>query len=1019
MDLNTFQVYLQNYLSNNTTNHKISEAQIEALLDNNDPKVIEFLFTSFSNQTDESLKQLIIIILKRLFDDKILEKNIKFYESYVFEKSFEIVNSLINLRVSLNNQKIISLILEKLCILFPSIYNADKILEYIFNCYNSNKQIDKINEAFTMLYMLFCFLKLIEKWEISYNFEKQNVYEKLIADFEQIIQIFLLKMDVGFSDMNEYNIYLNYLNLFFKISKHSISFLAYDQREKVMSISYNFLYKFLMNFKQELVSKIFFECIFLANQILIRYCAYSLKITLSTVKMYCVLFYVYIENSDLLKTLLQIIRTNFNESNQKEKKFLVQIVDFFKELLQLTSYDNWGDLILLKNCFSDDQIHISDFLSKEFFTKNRIQNIIIFTINSCFCFTTNEIEMANEIEEFYMYYDNQSPVYDLREKAGLLCRIIFDRYKKEMKDIFNTIEVNILELAEDNYLSSEKINLKCNILCFFESIALLFYDKNIDFKLWVYRILLPILNNPGIEQFSNFLVLRILMKIIDVKNLKEFKIDIFNNVHNIYIKSNSKLLKFGSVDFFYHFFEDMFTKDIQKDFLKDFIKESCILIKSVQSHDIHNRIIKTTSTILAKYNDEDVEVMFHSIIPLLYDLWNVNGFTQSQKQITTISVLRQNVIVLLTIFVKKIGIFFDPEFKFFEFIYNIIGYSISTKFSDSNFIYQEALKLILLIQEEFFLVKTNTINPNDLHQLTTYPLFLKMFDFLGLLLDNLSVSDDYLIIQLLIIEQYCCLKTHETILIFKKLEMKLFYLIKRIIEAHSTSWAFPIYNIVEFLLMSLYNLGNTIPDYISQHIMISLENYGNILSTHNPDQIIQFFGDNLSNLIGILQISNRMLMMNMIKSEVILMKITEITTRIVDCEALRNTLNIVQKKVLSNILYNLINTFSSKFNYATSLTQTRNILLDFKSSVYLDTHNSIIDHWLFFFNKMTNDLYFYQLSALEDEIVYFWKNKFEKTNFYSVDVSEIKFNMKYEYLKNDSVYKNENMNLTKSHEMNI
>jgi len=219
--------------------------------------------------------------------------------------------------------------------------------------------------------------------------------------------------------------------------------------------------------------------------------------------------------------------------------------------------------------------------------------LIIFTINNCFCFSEHEVEMSSDIEEFYNWFDNLSPSYDLREKAGLLVRIIYDRYKKEMKDIFSTIEVNLLELVEDNTLQPDKVNLKCGILCFFECLALLYFDKYTDYKLWVYRIFLQVLNSTGIEQFSNFIVLRIMMKIIDIKHLKEFKLDIFNNIHNIYIKTNSKLIKFGCVDFFYHFFDDMFTKEITKEFLRDYIKEACILIKSVQSHDIHNRIIKT------------------------------------------------------------------------------------------------------------------------------------------------------------------------------------------------------------------------------------------------------------------------------------------------------------------------------------------------------------------------------------------------------------------------------------------
>ena len=42
--------------------------------------------------------------------------------------------------------------------------------------------------------------------------------------------------------------------------------------------------------------------------------------------------------------------------------FITDIVDFLKELLQLTNFDNRGHLILFKDCYSDDNIAISDYL---------------------------------------------------------------------------------------------------------------------------------------------------------------------------------------------------------------------------------------------------------------------------------------------------------------------------------------------------------------------------------------------------------------------------------------------------------------------------------------------------------------------------------------------------------------------------------------------------------------------------------------------------------------------------------
>ena len=63
------------------------------------------------------------------------------------------------------------------------------------------------------------------------------------------------------------------------------------------------------------------------------------------------------------------------------------------------------------------------------------------------------------------------------------------------------------------------------------------------------------------------------------------------------------------------------------------------------------------------------------------------------------------------------------------------------------------------------------------------------------------------------------------------------------------------------------------------------------------------------------------------------------------------------------------------------------------------SYDSTHMHWLFFFNKITNDLHFYKLTSDEDKLRYEWTDKFEKKQiFYSINKE---FNIKYFFLKID------------------
>ncbi len=71
------------------------------------------------------------------------------------------------------------------------------------------------------------------------------------------------------------------------------------------------------------------------------------------------------------------------------------------ELLQLTKFDIRGHLILFKDCYSDDNIAISNYLVQNYFTIDILQNLLIWAIENCMVFKIQELEMAKkDIKEF-------------------------------------------------------------------------------------------------------------------------------------------------------------------------------------------------------------------------------------------------------------------------------------------------------------------------------------------------------------------------------------------------------------------------------------------------------------------------------------------------------------------------------------------------------------------------------------------------------------------------------------------
>ena len=116
-------------------------------------------------------------------------------------------------------------------------------------------------------------------------------------------------------------------------------------------------------------------------------------------------------------------------------------------------------------------------------------------------------------------------------------------------------------------------------------------------------------------------------------------------------------------------------------------------------------------------------------------------------------------------------------------------------------------------------------------------------------------------------------------------------------------------------------------------------------------------------------------------------------------------LNLLQKNIFQNLLSNLIRILNVN-NGENKNDEINDIFKDIKKmNKKVISLDNTYEHWLFFFNKITNDLHFYKLNSEEDQLRYEWTDKFEKKQiFYSLNKE---FNIKYFFLKIDSMLEQE------------
>ena len=1052
--LNIEEIY-NSYNSYDNNIRKNAENQIGTIIENCNLSDFDYLFNYLINNNNNQINLFVSLIIKK-YCENILEKNDLRIKEYILLKKYDIINIILNINDDYKINNILVFSFSNLLNIFEDEqYNQifDDIFLKLFQFYKEQKNINNnYKKTFQILFIFFKFLKY-SKNKIKKNFNE--MYKILINDFNDI-------MNLLFSENNNlYEIHLEYINLYLKLFKYSLNYISSDDSKKILEIIFNFLNKILniiLNDNINSLSKYLFDNIFLSNKILIKYLSNLDRIDINIASNFLNIFYTYVENEKILNKILCFI--------QKQKNFLMDIIDFFIETIQIAGNSSYNLLVIFKNIYSDNEILISDYFNN-YYTIDKIQKLLIFIIKNYLVFNINDIELSNNNpEEFYLNLDNLSIGYDMREKGGFLFRIICDMYKKELKDFFLNVENELLNLInkEINLYQNKQnpnfndINLKLGIYSCFCYIAVIYFNKKRDYDKWINKILLINFENEFLlksnEIFSKYLVIKIFSKILDYKELDKYRAKILNSIYKIFT-SNNNIINFAIIDFLFFYFNDSFLEtDIPNNFLEDYIIKICDLLQKTINPDIHSKIIKTSSLILDKFKDEEIVKIFPSILPVLQLLWNnnwdiyQNKYKQNNVSYNSIGIARKNIIMLLSIFIKKCGIFITTDGvniineNYFNYIYNLIGISINIKSTENCLFINNCFNLLFLIFDEFFNTTGLSINcefnslKNPIENSIYYKYFIKIYDYLNIILDNLNNSNEFFIYQFMLIENYISYSFIKQISNFLEninFINKIIYILNKFENQIFETFNLFFCNFIEYLYFIIenysyfnnndkmnfenyiFNLINKIFNKISETQIISIIN-NKIQNDIQEDENMQKIYLNLNIYLCAIQLSSRLIYTKFKNNNIISYDFTMLFFKkfLIFYENLNNNkiaFNIIQKKVLNlalNNLYIIFNSPNFNFNINNDSIFAKNKINELynlsKKEEYLMKNDKILNHYLYIFNKLNNQDYFYNLSFEEDKMRLEWSNILEKTGQY--EFFQIEHKIKYYFLYNDNMISN-------------
>ena len=541
----------------------------------------------------------------------------------------------------------------------------------------------------------------------------------------------------------------------------------------------------------------------------------------------------------------------------------------------------------------------------------------------------------------------------------------------------------------------------------------------------------------------------ILTKINSYSSDSKIKYTVFLKIMNVFLCKDFDclLLNLSSIDFIYDYVEEETNNiELPKNFLNSYIIKICQMLENISSPDIHNKIIETTNSLLQKAAEDQLNLNFPAIFPILQKIWQNNyennKFNNTINSSNKISLLRSNLLKLIRLFVKKIGLFsiFDNNKNFYEnyfnFIYQIIGYSISINSSQSEFLCKDAFYLILFIQDDF-VDNTPLSMISDINQLNNpitsyiyFPTFFKTYDYLNILLSNISNSNQYFILQFASIEQFISLSFCQEISnILDQINFvdKIIYIFNYFMNNHINDFNLFIFNTIEYIYYIILthskinqNNKNKLNEYIYKLIQSKLSdnnfenNINNIINSYeknnNDSSSLKEEEKNLMNIyIGIIQLTNRYIFINayisnIINNEINIFLANKMIFLSKFISSDNHLFNIIQKTMLINCVFNLKQLINENVNKDFNL-QLKEIFKNISKSHFLSKNDKTLNHWLFFFNKIYNDHYVSKFTFEEDKLKYEWRKIIEK-DVQQIDSINKDYKIKFLLLSSDAMYNN-------------
>ena len=296
-------------------------------------------------------------------------------------------------------------------------------------------------------------------------------------------------------------------------------------------------------------------------------------------------------------------------------------------------------------------------------------------------------------------------------------------------------------------------------------------------------------------------------------------------------------------------------------------------------------------------------------------------------------------------------------------------------------------------------------------------------------MSNLSNSIQYFILQFASIEQFISLSfCNEISNILDQINFvdKIIYIFDFYIKNYINDYNTYIFNIIEYIYYIIVyhskiniNQKNKLNECVykliqsklsdqnfNNNIIIILNNYEKNKANDSTNLSIEQI--NLINIyLGIIQLTNRYIFINASIYNVINNDINIfIGNKIIFLSKFLgkdyHVFNAIQKTMIKNCVFNII-----KLNCNSEINNSlNNIYKDIGKSHFLSNNDKILNHWLFFYNKIYNDFYVSKFSSEEDRLRYDWKKNIEK-DVQQIDSINKDYKIKFFMLSSDIMYTNE------------